>query len=132
MILMRQMMLLMAEDSDDDADGDDDADDAHDANNVYIYMYIHTITYIHTYHVKSEVSHIYIQHLKQSSWVLQSFQPAWRSSAHDAGRRADLDHVAACKRLHRCGKAKGKKTRVPGVLFRGRRQGRQPLNMYVM
>ena len=68
MILMRQMMLLMAEDSDDDADGDDDADDAHDANNVYIYsMYIHTITYIHTYHVKSEVSHIYIQHLKQSS-----------------------------------------------------------------
>ena len=66
MILMRQMMLLMAEDSDDDADGDDDADDAHDANNVFS-MYIHTITYIHTYHVKSEVSHIYIQHLKQSS-----------------------------------------------------------------
>ena len=25
-------------------------------------------------------------------------------------------------------KLKGKKTRVPGVLFRGRRQGRQPLN----
>ena len=23
---------------------------------------------------------------------------------HDARRRADLDHIAACKHLHRCGK----------------------------
>ena len=49
-------------------------------------------------------------------------------TCHFNADREDLDHVAACKRLHRCGKAKGKKTRVPGVLFRGRRQGRQPLN----
>ena len=45
-----------------------------------------------------------MQHLKQSNWVLQSSQPAWRSSAHDAGRWA--------------------------ILFRGRRQGRQPLNVH--